>query len=158
MCGDNWFLKEHDVLFLGFNIYGNLIEQLEEARKILNNEELAYDISNILIVAHEPCAIKADSDDVLDFCRELLEILPVGIPISFVSGHTHIMAYAMGPMDSNVFISGAGGASHRECSTDIYAWCNDEDYGFIELNFDEFAKEFQYTFYDSEGKKKSIII
>lgn len=148
LCGNSWWLKIDNSLFLGFNTEGDLHNQLNDVNYLLNDKKLMKNVDNLYVLTHKNCLVETRVK-AYKFCNILVSMIPPNMKIYFVSGHNHIMSYNVDSRGYEAFISGAGGSDHHTCSGTVWIWCSDKTYGFLEFLIEKSTVE--STFYDTNG-------
>lgn len=150
VCGEVWFKKlANNTAIIGFNSNGDIPSQLNTAK--------GYDLSdvqNVVISSHKPCATTPNSHHPVEpgvkaFCDGIMPEL-LGKNVYLIAAHNHVMAESS---DGHWFISGAGGKSHYVCDTNaLWNFCNNQNYGYLQLNIDNNSSAVTSNFYGTNGQ------
>jgi len=144
-CGTSWKLKTGSTLIIGLDTEGNFANQL----KNVSTWKSTTGVSTVIIATHRPLekieTTATYPTGLYDFAEDVKDIFPNAY---YISGHKHIMSYTT-KYSEKMYISGAGGASHEGCRINIWKFCNDVDFGFLEFNT---TGTIIPKFYDSDGK------
>lgn len=141
ICKDFWSFGDKNVRFIGFNDKADL----NEIREKINQSDPA---KKTIVFTHHPCAVKIDVKRAPLGLFQLCDDLKSEDTL-FLAGHRHLMAYTAGDWGKAI-ISGAGGAWHEGCRHSFMIWCNDVDFGFVQLTINQ--THILPVFHDSEGK------
>ena len=127
-------LASEMVIIFGFNTNGNLNNQLTQPNKYQLRCKDSHRFSVINHAIHNPNSHHPVESKVKAFCDSLTKSIPAGVKILYIAAHNHQLASTA---DGTKFISGGGGRSHYDCGTDaVWNFCNNKDYGFLELTID----------------------
>jgi len=142
-CGNSWNLKVGSILIIGLNTEGDYSNQLKNVTKWKS----ITGINTVIIATHRPLE-KIETatypTGLYDFAEDVKDIFPSAY---YISGHKHISSFTT-KYGEKMFIAGGGGASHEGCRQNIWKFCNDVDFGFLEIDTNTMALKF----FDINGK------
>ena len=155
-CNDHWYRKVAGgtTILLGINTNGDIQNEILWGQKTLSNQDIMNGVKTVIIFSHKMAHSPPSHHQVESSTKELYEKIqakiPNGVGIYEVVGHNHIMAESK---NGHWFVSGAGGASHYDASTDPdWPFVNDKDYGYLQIQIDNTNGEITSThFYGLDG-------
>jgi hypothetical protein len=135
-CGDSYWFRYYNNLFLFFNTNGDLNIQSTKAIALLKNVTVIKDVKNIFVLSHKPCEAAPNShheveSSVKTFCDKIKSAIPTTINSIYISAHNHVYSESA---DKKYITIGAGGRSHYTCGTNTsFPICDNTHYGFLKL-------------------------
>ena len=158
-CKNDQYVKHGKTIIFLVNTNGDLNKQLLGVKNLLGNQTFIGEFKNVVLATHKPCenlpgAHHPVESKVKAFCQAFNDAVPAGMQEIYLSGHDHIIAKGVNAEGDLYFISGAGGRSHYECGTvtGIWQFCNDKDYGWLELKIAPDGK-FTDKFFNIRGEE-----
>lgn len=122
-CGDHWYLKttNNTTLLIGLNTNGNTSSQSNWVQSLVTNLTFMKGINNVMLLAHKPAHTPPGSDhqaenSTIQLFSTIGSNIPRNIQVYEIAAHNHLMAKSS---NGHWFISGAGGKSVYEVSTDL---------------------------------------
>jgi hypothetical protein len=157
-CGDHWYRKiaNDTTLLIGLNTNGDTKLQTKWGQSLVTNSTLMKGIKNVMLLAHKPAHTPPKShhppeNSTIQMISGIEGNISKGIQVYEIAAHNHFMAESN---DGRWFISGAGGRSHHEGTSNLeWPFVNNKDYGYLQIrinNTDGMVLSSQ--FYGLDGK------
>lgn len=157
-CGDHWYRKiaNDTTLLIGLNTNGDTILQTKWGQSLVTNATLMKGIKNVLLLAHKPAHTPPESHHPAEIStiRMISNIegnISKSIQVYEIAAHNHFMAESS---DGRWFITGAGGRSHYEGTTNLeWPFVNKIDYGYLQFKINNTdGKVLSTQFYGLDGR------
>ena len=158
-CGDHWYRKvaNNTTLLIGLDTNGDTNLQTKWGQSMVTNETLMKGIKNVLLMTHKPAHTPPQSHhpaevSTIQMISGIESSIPKTIKVYEIAGHNHFMAESK---DGRWFISGAGGRSHYEGTTDSeWPFLNKIDYGYLQIKINNTDGNILSTqFYGLDGRR-----
>ena len=137
-CGDHWYRKiaNDTTLLIGLNTNGDTKLQAKWGQSLVTNSTLMKGIKNVMLIGHKPAHTPPDShhpaknSNIVMFSA-IGSNISKSVQVYEIVAHNHFMAKSS---DSHWFVSGAGGRSHYNASTNsAWPFLNNKDYGYLQI-------------------------
>jgi len=156
-CGDHWYRKiaNDTTLLIGLDTNGDTNLQTKWGQSLVTNETLMKGIKNVLLMTHKPAHTPPQSHhpaevSTIKMISGVESSIPKSIKFYEIAGHNHFMAESR---DARWFISGAGGRSHYEGTTDSeWPFLNKIDYGYLQIKINNTDGNILTHFYGLDGR------
>ena len=157
-CGDHWYRKigNDTTLLIGLNTNGDTKLQTQWAQSLVTNATLMKDIKNVILLTHKPAYTPPESHHpatktTIDMISGIEGNISKSIQIYKIAGHNHFMAESK---DGSWFISGAGGRSHYNGTSDAdWPFVNTEEDGYLQMRINNTdGRVISTNFYGLDGK------
>jgi predicted phosphodiesterase len=156
-CGDHWYRKiaNDTTLLIGLDTNGDTNLQTKWGQSLVTNETLMKGIKNVLLMTHKPAHTPPQSHhpaevSTIQMISGIESSIPKSIKVYEIAGHNHFMAESR---DARWFISGAGGRSHYEGTTDSeWPFLNKIDYGYLQIKINNTDGNILTHFYGLDGR------
>ncbi|HEY7227022.1 MAG TPA: metallophosphoesterase [Nitrososphaeraceae archaeon] len=157
-CGDHWYRKvaNNTTLLIGLDTNGDTNLQTKWGQSLVTNETLMKGIKNVILLTHKPAHTPPQSHhpaevSTIQMISGIESSIPKSIKVYEIAGHNHFMAESR---DAHWFISGAGGRSHYEGTTDSeWPFLNKIDYGYLQIRINNTDGSILGTqFYGLDGR------
>ena len=157
-CGDHWYRKiaNDTILLIGLNTNGDTILQTKWGQSLVTNATLMKGIKNVLLLAHKPAHTPPEShhpaeSSTIRMISNIEGNISKSIQVYEIAAHNHFMAESS---DGRWFITGAGGRSHYEGTTNLeWPFVNKIDYGYLQFKINNTdGKVLSTQFYGLDGR------
>ena len=157
-CGDHWYRKiaNDTTLSIGLNTNGDTILQTKWGQSLVTNATLMKGIKNVLLLAHKPAHTPPEShhpaeSSTIRMISNIEGNISKSIQVYEIAAHNHFMAESS---DGRWFITGAGGRSHYEGTTNLeWPFVNKIDYGYLQFKINNTdGKVLSTQFYGLDGR------
>lgn len=157
-CGDHWYRKiaNDTTLLIGLNTNGDTILQTKWGQSLVTNATLMKGIKNVLLLAHKPAHTPPEShhpaeSSTIRMISNIEGNISKSIQVYEIAAHNHFMAESS---DGRWFITGAGGRSHYEGTTNLeWPFVNKIDYGYLQFKINNTdGKVLSTQFYGLDGR------
>jgi predicted phosphodiesterase len=157
-CGDHWYLKvaNDTTLLIGLNTNGDSNLQAQWGKSLVKNSTLMKGVKNVLILGHKPAHTPPKShhpveNSTIQMFSAIETSISKSIQVYEIAAHNHFMAESS---NGQWFISGAGGRSHYEGTTDsAWPFVNTNEYGYLQIKINNTdGKTLSPHFYGLDGK------
>lgn len=157
-CGDHWYLKvaNDTTLLIGLNTNGDSNLQAQWGKSLVKNSTLMKGVKNVLILGHKPAHTPPKShhpveNSTIQMFSAIETSISKSIQVYEIAAHNHFMAESSNGL---WFISGAGGRSHYEGTTDsVWPFVNTNEYGYLQIKINNTdGKILSPHFYGLDGK------
>ncbi len=157
-CGDHWYLKvaNDTTLLVGLNTNGDSNLQTQWGQSLVTNSTLMKGVNNVFILGHKPAHTPPKShhpaeNSTIQMFSAIENSIPKSIQVYEIAGHNHFMAESN---NGHWFISGAGGRSHYEGTTDsAWPFVNTNEYGYLQIKLNNTdGKILSSHFYGLDGR------
>ena len=157
-CGDHWYRKiaNDTILLIGLNTNGDTILQTKWGQSLVTNAKWMKGIKNVLLLAHKPAHTPPEShhpaeSSTIRMISNIEGNISKSIQVYEIAAHNHFMAESS---DGRWFITGAGGRSHYEGTTNLeWPFVNKIDYGYLQFKINNTdGKVLSTQFYGLDGR------
>jgi len=157
-CGDHWYRKiaNDTTLLIGLNTNGDTKLQAKWGQSLVTNSTWMKGIKNVMLIGHKPAHTPPDShhpakNSTIRMFSAIGSNISKSIQVYEIVAHNHIMAKSS---NDHWFISGAGGRSHYEASTNsAWPFVNNKDYGYLQIKISNTdGKVLSTHFYGLDGR------
>lgn len=154
-CGEPYFIKLNNVLFVGLNTESGLTTQRDQTVTLLKDSEFMENITSVHLMSHYPCAAPPGShhpaeSNVVSMCNAINAA--TSLQMFYDNGHNHGLAEGKLADGTWVHQSGGGGRSSYDCDTNTtFPYC-DNIKGFLEYVIKPNG-DTTWTFYNENGVK-----
>ena len=157
-CGDHWYRKiaNDTTLLIGLNTNGDTKLQAKWGQSLVTNSTLMKGIKNVILIGHKPAHTPPDShhpaeNSTIRMFSAIGSNISKSVQIYEIVAHNHFMAKSN---NGYWIISGAGGRSHYEASTNsTWPFVNNKDYGYLQIKINNTEGKILSThFYGLDGR------
>lgn len=157
-CGDHWYLKiaNDTTLLLGLNTNGDSNLQARWGQSVVTNSTLMKGVNSVFIIGHKPAHTPPKShhpveSSTIQMFSAIGSNISKNIQFYEIAAHNHFMAESS---NGHWFISGAGGRSHYEGTTDsTWPFVDTKEYGYLQIRINNTdGKILSSHFYGLDGK------
>jgi predicted phosphodiesterase len=157
-CGDHWYRKiaNDTTLLIGLNTNGDTILQTKWGQSLVTNATLMKGVKNVMLLVHKPAHTPPEShhpaeSSTISMISGIEGDISKSIQVYEIAAHNHFMAESS---DGHWFITGAGGRSHYEGTTNSeWPFVNKIDYGYLQFKINNTdGKVLSTQFYGLDGR------
>jgi predicted phosphodiesterase len=157
-CGDHWYRKiaNDTTLLIGLNTNGDTILQTKWGQSLVTNATLMKGVKNVMLLVHKPAHTPPEShhpaeSSTISMISGIEGDISKSIQVYEIAAHNHFMAESS---DGRWFITGAGGRSHYEGTTNSeWPFVNKIDYGYLHFKINNTdGKVLSTQFYGLDGR------
>jgi predicted phosphodiesterase len=157
-CGDHWYRKiaNDTTLLIGLNTNGDTILQTKWGQSLVTNATLMKGVKNVMLLVHKPAHTPPEShhpaeSSTISMISGIEGDISKSIQVYEIAAHNHFMAESS---DGRWFITGAGGRSHYEGTTNSeWPFVNKMDYGYLQFKINNTdGKVLSTQFYGLDGR------
>jgi predicted phosphodiesterase len=157
-CGDHWYRKiaNDTTLLIGLNTNGDTILQTKWGQSLVTNATLMKGVKNVMLLVHKPAHTPPEShhpaeSSTISMISGIEGDISKSIQVYQIAAHNHFMAESS---DGRWFITGAGGRSHYEGTTNSeWPFVNKMDYGYLQFKINNTdGKVLSTQFYGLDGR------
>jgi predicted phosphodiesterase len=157
-CGDHWYRKiaNDTTLLIGLNTNGDTILQTKWGQSLVTNATLMKGVKNVMLLVHKPAHTPPEShhpaeSSTISMISGIEGDISKSIQVYEIAAHNHFMAESS---DGRWFITGAGGRSHYEGTTNPeWPFVNKIDYGYLQFKINNTdGKVLSTQFYGLDGR------
>jgi len=157
-CGDHWYRKiaNDTTLLIGLNTNGDTILQTKWGQSLVTNATLMKGVKNVMLLVHKPAHTPPEShhpaeSSTISMISGIEGDISKSIQVYQIAAHNHFMAESS---DGRWFITGAGGRSHYEGTTNSeWPFVNKIDYGYLHFKINNTdGKVLSTQFYGLDGR------
>jgi len=157
-CGDHWYLKiaNDTTLLIGLNTNGDTNLQTQWGQSLVTNSTLMKGVKNVLILGHKSAHTPPKShhpveSPTVQMFSAIGGNISKNVQVYEIAAHNHFMAQSS---NGHWFISGAGGRSHYEGTTNsTWPFVNNKDYGYLQIKINNTdGKVLSTQFYGLDGR------
>jgi len=157
-CGDHWYRKiaNDTTLLIGLNTNGDTILQTKWGQSLVTNATLMKGVKNVMLLVHKPAHTPPEShhpaeSSTISMISGIEGDISKSIQVYEIAAHNHFMAESS---DGRWFITGAGGRSHYEGTTNSeWPFVNKIDYGYLQFKINNTdGKVLSTQFYGLDGR------
>ena len=157
-CGDHWYRKiaNDTTLLIGLNTNGDTILQTKWGQSLVTNATLMKGVKNVMLLVHKPAHTPPEShhpaeSSTISMISGIEGDISKSIQVYEIAAHNHFMAESS---DGRWFITGAGGRSHYEGTTNSeWPFVNKIDYGYLQFKINNTDGKVSGTqFYGLDGR------
>ena len=157
-CGDHWYRKiaNDTTLLIGLNTNGDTILQTKWGQSLVTNATLMKGVKNVMLLVHKPAHTPPEShhpagSSTMSMISGTEGDISKSIQVYQIAAHNHFMAESS---DGRWFITGAGGRSHYEGTTNSeWPFVNKIDYGYLHFKINNTdGKVLSTQFYGLDGR------
>jgi predicted phosphodiesterase len=157
-CGDHWYHKiaNDTTLLIGLNTNGDTNLQTQWGQSLVTNSTLMKGVKNVMLLGHKPAHTPPNShhpaiNATVQMFSAIGGNISKNVQVYEITAHNHFMAQSS---NDHWFISGAGGRSHYEGTTDsAWPFLNNKDYGYLQIKINNTdGKVLSTQFYGLDGR------
>jgi hypothetical protein len=157
-CGDHWYRKiaNDTTLLIGLNTNGDTNLQTQWGQSLVTNSTLMKGVKNVMLLSHKPAHTPPNShhpaiNATVQMFSAIGGNISKNVQVYEITAHNHFMAQSN---NDHWFISGAGGRSHYEGTTDsAWPFVNNKDYGYLQIKINNTdGKVLSTQFYGLDGR------